>query len=57
MSTFYVLRYRSEVPLDRRKHAQTFGRFATWVDADDERERREHAGLLEAVGPRTERAS
>jgi hypothetical protein len=54
---FYVIRYQPDVPLDERKHSQTLGRFETWADADAERERREHASLLEAVGPRSERAA
>lgn len=49
MSAFYALRYASEVPLEQRKHAQTLGRFESWVEADEERERRAHARLLEVV--------
>lgn len=51
--TFYVLRYREDVDIDLRKHNQTLGRFGSWLDADEERERRLAAGLLEVVGPRT----
>lgn len=57
MREFYVIRYLPEVPLDRRRHAQTVGRFETWADADDARELREHASQLEAVGPRTDRSA
>ncbi|AJR18026.1 hypothetical protein GUY44_07605 [Pimelobacter simplex] len=35
--TFYVLRYLPEVPMDRRKHASTAGRFPTWLDAEEQR--------------------
>jgi hypothetical protein len=45
----YTLRYLPHVPFDVRKHAQTLGRWSEWVDAEDERERRPDADLLEVV--------
>jgi hypothetical protein len=50
--SFYALRYRPEVKIDQRKHAHTLGRWPTWADADDARERTPVSGLLEVVGPR-----
>lgn len=35
--TFYVVRYLPEIPMDRRKHPATLGRFPTWLDAEDHR--------------------
>lgn len=54
-SPFWVLRYRDDVDIDLRKHAATLGRFGSWLDADEERDRRPAAALLEVQGPRTER--
>ena len=50
--SFYALRYQEHVPVDRRKHADTLGRFDTWLDADDARLLQPNADLLEVVGPR-----
>jgi hypothetical protein len=49
---FYVLRYTAHVPVDQRKHADTEGRFDTWLDADDARLLRPNKDLLEVQGPR-----
>lgn len=35
--TWHVLRYRPEVPMDRRAHSATLGRFSTWLDAEEKR--------------------
>lgn len=49
MGTFHALRYRPEVPLNRRKHGPTLGRFESWIDAEDARVERFNAELLEVV--------
>lgn len=37
-ATFYVLRYLPTVPLNKRFHRFTLGRFGTYGDADDARD-------------------
>lgn len=49
METFYALRYLATVPLKKRKHGPTVGRFETWIDAEDERLMRHGSDLLEVV--------
>ena len=47
--SFYALRYLPLVPLTKRKHEPTVGRFETWLDAEVARETRPGKDLLEVV--------
>lgn len=45
--SFHVLRYAREVPMDRRPHAPTVGRFTSWLAAEEQRLAQPNAADLE----------
>lgn len=47
--TFYALRYVDGVPLDLRKHAQTQGRFSTYLAAVEALDTKPNRERLEVV--------
>ncbi len=54
-SSFHVVRYSPEVPMDRRPHAPTVGRFPTWLAAEEHRLAQDNQDDLQ-VEQRTEKA-
>lgn len=45
----YVLRYVAGTPLKDRPHSETLGRWPSWVDAEEARERSPRRDQLEVV--------